>query len=308
VLVTEGDRGLSRFLENGGNGLDIDSTHSVVVKNIKADLNDDNGVLINSDANVTLSGSNSLHATTILHNGIDGLEIYADGTITISGTIKVNDNGSTGIYLDNQTGITPKKISVSNTVTNNNVFRGLWIEGNGAVTLTKVESQFNGDSGVYVNNESGDSGIVTVTGPSLVSNNDDRGLEIYTDKAAVISNVKADLNGDSGIYIESNEGTTKLTNIFTRMNVNNGVEIDAMNDVVLNNVRSLNNGDTITFGSGLLISSNGYDITLQNSAFHGNFGYGIDAQPGGGILKLTSTSYVGNDASNTGFYIDLYVH
>jgi hypothetical protein len=307
VLVTEGDHGLSRFLDNGVNGLDINSTHSVVVKNFKADHNGNIGVLVNSDSNVTINGSNSLHATTILQNIVDGLDVYADGTITISGTILANDNGSNGIYLDNQTAVSSKKISVTNTETNGNGNRGLWIEGNGAVTLTSVESQFNSDSGVYVNNESGNSGVVTVTGSNLISNNNNRGLEIYTDKAAVVSGVKADLNGDSGIYIYSSEGLTKLSNILTRMNSDNGVEIDAANNVLLNNVRSLNNGNTITFGNGLLINSNGYDITIQNSAFHGNFGNGIDAQPGAGDLNINSTSYVGNDASNTG-YLDLYVH
>jgi putative surface-exposed virulence protein len=307
VVITSSSR-MSHFIDNTGNGLDITSTGAVTLNNIVAELNGLDGVNVTSDSNVTVSGTHSATATSFSDNISDGLVILADGTITIKNTVLANGNGSNGIYLYNQTAASGKKISVSNSETNDNGNKGVWIRGNSIVTILSIDSQSNSDDGLYIENNSGTSGIVTISGTNLLSNNGSDGLELHTPLAASVSGVMANSNTNSGIYITSALGTTKVTNCSTRQNLMNGIELDVQNNSVISGVKSFGNGTTVTHGDGLWIDSNGFNVTIKSSSFIGNFGNGIDAQLGVGVLSLSSTVYVGNDADGTGLYDDLYVH
>ena len=212
------------------------------------------------------------------------------------------------MYLYNQGSTSAKSINVNNVETNdNNTDHGIVIYANGPMTLFNIESSGNGGSGLYAENTSGlYSGNVTMTGYNLFINNNNHGLEIYTPKAASVSGVTAEYNGLSGIYIESALGTTRVLNSILRYNENNGVEIYSNNAVYLNNVKSLSNGTLLTSGNGLLMDTNNHNLTILNSAFIGNYGYGIDATIGTGLFTKSNIGYFGNNLG--GGAGNLWVH
>jgi len=308
VTLASSSRGGSKFNNNDDFGLEIHSTHYVSLKDLMAEYNDLDGVLVTSDNNVGVSGTLATQKTSFSYNGDSGLVVYAKGTITLASTIWANGNvNAYGIYLDNQTSTSAKYIAVKNTQTNDNGDSGLVIYSNGAVLLDSIESSRNIGSGLYVDNVSGlYTGDVTLSGVNLFALNGDYGLEIYTPKAANVSGVTAEYNGLSGIYIESALGTTRVLNSMVRFNVGNGVEILANNAVYLSGVKSMSNGTLLTSGNGLLVDTGGYNLTLLNSAFIGNYGYGIDAAIGAGVLSKTNIGYFGNNlGGGTG---NLWVH
>jgi hypothetical protein len=279
-----------------------------LLKNIISELNGANGVLVNCAGSIKVSGDNTVRATSFSENSLAGLYILSDGTITIGSFVYANRNGSDGIYLNNQSAASPKTINASYSETNNNSGVGLVIMGSGAVNMIGIESQFNGSDGVYAESNSAVSGVVTLSGINLLSYNGDDGIELHSPLNVVVSGVTANYNAWSGIFLTSASGTTTLTNVSTHMNTHNGIEINAANKVTITGAKSFNNGDTVTYGDGLWIASNNFDVVLKSSTFIGNFGNGIDAQPGTGVVTLTSTVTIGNDADNTGLYDDLFVH
>ena len=309
VYVTSTSRGMSKFINNDSYGLEIISTHAVTVRNLIADENGSDGANITSNSNVGVSGTFAGTATSFSNNGGSGLFVIAKGNISVSSFVQANGNlGGAGLFLYNQGSTSAKYINVNNVETNGNTTdHGIVIYANGPMTLFNIESSGNGGSGLYAENTSGlYSGNVTMTGYNLFTNNNNHGLEIYTPKAASVSGVTAEYNGLSGIYIESALGTTKVLNSILRYNEENGVEIYSNNAVYLSNVKSLSNGTLITSGDGLLVDTNNHNLTILNSAFIGNYGYGIDATIGTGLFTKSNIGYFGNNLG--GGAGNLWVH
>ena len=308
VTISSSSRGMSIFNNNDDNGLEIYSSYAVSLNNLIAENNVLDGAYVINNGNVSISGTYPGQATSFSHNGGSGLYVTSTGTITVSSYVQANGNlGGAGLDLYNQGSTSAKSIVVNNTETNGNVGAGVAIYANGIVTLNNIEGSGNIGSGLLVENTAGlYSGNVTMTGYNLFTDNGDNGLAIYTPKSASISGVTAEYNGLSGIYIESALGTTRVTNSILRYNEGNGVEINAFNTVYLSGVKSLSNGTLLTPGSGLLVDTGGYNLTLLNSAFIGNYGYGIDATIGAGLFSKTNIGYFGNTLS--GGAGNLYIH
>ena len=308
VTITSTTRGMSQFNNNDLYGLEIVSTHTVTLKNLLADENGSDGAKVTTDGSVSISGTFPGQATSFSNNNGSGLFVTAKGTITVYSYVQANGNlGGAGLDLYNQGSTTAKSIIVKSTETNGNSADGVAIFANGLVTLYNLESSGNGISGVYVENTVGAfTGNVTMTGYNLFTNNGDHGLEINTPKAASVSGVTAEFNGLSGIYIASASGTTKVLNSILRYNEDNGVEINANNAVYLSNVRSLSNGTIVTSGDGLLVDTNGFNLTLKDSAFIGNYGYGIDYGIGAGVFSMTNVGYFGNNVGGGAGNINIH--
>jgi hypothetical protein len=145
--------GYGTFLNNGTNGLQISSNGSVTAASLSANLNGSQGVLIDtqynaistSAVNVTITGYNNFNS-----NGIDGLQVIADGAITLT-NIFANGNDNNGVTLDNSSyanGSINKTI-ILNGVNNfsNNSNNGLDFSANGAVTVNRLVTFGNTDLG-----------------------------------------------------------------------------------------------------------------------------------------------------------------
>ncbi len=158
--------GSSFFSDNNDYGMSIDGQGFIKLNSITATYNGMNGLYAqNKDHSapykasahyVTLSGVNNFSA-----NGWHGLQIFADGNITLSNVV-ANWNGQGGALVDNcfWDGSTCQT-------------------GHGNIVMNGVNT-FNHNSGVNVTQS---------------------GLYVFTNYVATLSNITADLNNQSGVKV-----------------------------------------------------------------------------------------------------------
>jgi hypothetical protein len=221
------------FTNNVGNGIDIEATGTVSLKNITASFNQGSwGMNIYNAANllsarpVTVSGTNIFNG-----NNYFGLEIISYGAITLS-NITANDNGQTGgfgggVNLNNEgydgglggsTLITRAPVTLAGVNTfDHNKYNGLQVYSVGAISISNMTASNNGIGlsydGVYLFNtdpwrpNSGPlkkyAANVTISGFGTFENNGWAGLDIFSTGAVNLSNLTANGNYKDGVYIEA---------------------------------------------------------------------------------------------------------
>jgi hypothetical protein len=172
--------GTNVFNGNDLQGLYIESKGAVTLNNVTAKLNGIAGsnagaVVTNSSSTaaqfVKLNGTNTFN-----ENGATGLVINSNGVITTN-NVTASDNGSMGIYLNNDFGSFSSGVTMTG-VNNflNNTAQGLWINSNGVVSLSKITSDGNGGLGVLVSTD----GNLTITCASITNNGGGVGLQVST--------------------------------------------------------------------------------------------------------------------------------
>jgi len=289
---------LNSFL-NGTNGVTVFSRGVVVMANVHADLNGNNGLYLNNDyvnttqSNVTITGTNSFS-----YNGLSGLLIDTYGVVTLN-NIFANGNGEYGAEIDNYRG---DAIAARNvTLTGVNVFNGnanqsgLSVTSLGAIVVNKVTANFNGDYGTYLDNQWNlFSQPVTIVGYGTFNANTYAGLQVYSNGAVTMANIIANGNGADGASISNHSLTT--TPQLLALSVN----------VTLSGVNNFNYNGT----EGLSISTDGV-ITLNSITASYNGGKGVEAyntitaggSVGKGLILNGWNTFIGN--GNTGLFFDI---
>jgi hypothetical protein len=239
--------GLNRFKDNLGSGLWIESSGMVTLNNVTASYNDDGtdggggdgyGVYIDNTndgtaSNVTLNGANRAG-----FNQLSGMEVYGNGNILLN-NLAADDNGVYGVYIGTSGQVYLKNISASRnlfgaTIVNNtnllapqnvtisgvnefndNVYDGAVIYSFGAITLSNIAANGNGQVGstgygVYLANyaydaNAGGAGVpgsvlvtrkpVTISGMNAFNGNYSGGLYVYSMGTITISGLIASGNG-----------------------------------------------------------------------------------------------------------------
>jgi hypothetical protein len=170
--------GTNTFEGNGGLGLEVYSHGAITMNNVNANWNVEGGAhldnysLTTASVNIALTGVNNFLGNGDPNPGGGiGLEIWSDSTITLN-SITANWNEGDGVYLNNYNYWfnTPvialpnvNMIGVNTFLANGGW--GLYVDSHGAVNLTKVTADANGD-GVYV----GADGNITITCGSMTNN------------------------------------------------------------------------------------------------------------------------------------------
>jgi len=284
---------------NGTSGVIVYSRGVVVMANVHADSNGDNGLYLNNDyvnttqSNVTITGTNSFS-----YNGLSGLLIDTYGVVTLN-NIFANGNGEYGAEIDNYRG---DAIAARNvTLTGVNVFNGnanqdgLKVTSQGAIVVNKVNASFNGGKGAYLDNKWGlVSQPVTIVGYGVFNYNAVDGLMVFSHGAVTLANLTANNNAGEGVWIVNSSLTT--TPLTTALSVN--VTITGVNNF---NANAFN---------GLSIYSDGV-ITLNNVTASYNGLTGLTAyntqQPGGSVAKGFTlngwNTFIGNDDTGLVFNI-----
>ena len=188
--------GLNQFNNNAADGLDVNSFGNITSSDINAGENSGIGVnLFNANVNASLVNFNSkgtvtLTGTDVLNDNVgDGLDITSNGAIK-AGNIHAINNSGTGADLDNSNSTTPQSV----TLTNSNTFSysgadGLDVFSNGAITLSTLSANGNGNTGVYLDNcANGGSGCTTLTSQSVTLSGNDSFNDNTTDGLDVFSN------------------------------------------------------------------------------------------------------------------------
>ncbi len=309
--------GTNEISHNSGLGLEIDTHGAVVLKGIDLHSNYQGGADINVDTDgvpVTLTGlifeSN--------YNADAGLLITSKGYVSLTG-VNAKNNGSSGVKIDNSGAASPQNVMVVKSSFNSSTDSGLWVVSKGNIILNAITANENSGKGVLLDNciesvgsctGSGSVSILSTLGVNTFSNNANDGLHIDTGKSVSISNVTAAYNSGYGIWLDNSKGiggAVILSKILTMRNSYDGMNLNANGAVTLTSVQSLMNGLTGP-RDGASITTNGQTITISNSVFTGNYHYGLylDTENPATIIKLTNTSYFGND--NWGFgYEDIHI-
>jgi hypothetical protein len=299
----------SQFNANNNSGLEIHTDGPVILTDTSASSNGWWGVDITAIGNVsvTCSGSSSAKCQFSNNSANGGLLVETTGAITVS-KVTANENGnSTSDYGIELLGV-DKGITISKVTTIDNLGRGIYAVTSGNITLTSAFSTGNYYGAHLANN--GGTGNILVNGTNFFENNNDYGLFVRTSGTVSVSNVTAaGTNTYDGVYINTNsEGkAVTLTNVIARYNANNGVRVEALGNITLNQVHAMQN----SYHGLFLTNSHGDLVTIKNSTFIYNAFNGIRANVAdpldASLFKLSGVSYFGNDVANSG-YLDLYVY
>jgi hypothetical protein len=263
--------GVNTFNWNWNSGLEIFSYGTVLLNNITASNNGDNGVgnaapygngvLVNNALGSTLIKTVTLNGLNFFNGNLNtGLEIHSNGAIMLSKPT-ANDNIGNGAVLDNQQGLSAASVTIlgygvfnGNLVTGPADIGGLAIFSNGNITLNNITANDNtGGIGAYVDNVRFTSGggtdsalpvNVTLNGTNLFNGNGWHGLEVWSDGAITLSNITANDNTGVGAYLNNttNMKTLNLRNIILKgwgtfvNNGLNGLEFYASGSVTLSRI------------------------------------------------------------------------
>jgi len=296
-------------------GLLVESKGIITLTNVWVNENGDSDgdFRVNSGASLSNTSSNKTPGVTLTNvyfndnygiggrqnsdNG-NGLEVYSDGTITIK-NIEASGNSGYGANLSNMDGdgINTGGISITRTGTFTNHFdrngdTGLYARSNGAITLSNLNVDDNG-------NEAGDFGILLINSDdedntasmvkvsyTTISNSGEYvdpdylgtgGLGIFAKGAVILNTVDASSNIGYGIRIDntylSNQNVS-LTSVSTFVNSHKGLDVTTTGNVTGSGLTSVANGNQGTH-NGATITTNGAaagygSVTLSGTSFFGN--------------------------------------
>jgi len=344
--VTVRSSGATNYVEYSGNGragLYIDSRGTVVVSNVIASDNGNQGVYINNQYEPNPVARPVTVTRVFLNNNNDGLVIYATGTVTLD-TVVACDNNADGVTINN--GNENLKGNVIIRGSGNEISRngeGLYIRTSGQITLANLDASDNDRIGANLG-QSGHSAVnVTITNGVFNNNSDGNtsydGLRINTYGNATLTNVEASDNGGSGIYV-SNSKNLVMRNTLRNQALNisgngsDGIQTEYLTGNISisgNIIFSDNSGngayldlyDTVgnvtlsglTFDGNILRNlfvSTGGSVTLTNVRADNSEGRGAQIQSfngGSGTVRLTGrNSFSGNHGSGLIILTDGHVN
>jgi len=307
---------------SGGASLEIEidtpstNTYNVTIENVELKNNTDNrGARIDNDKS---TGSVTVNNSKFIDNANDGLWIISTGAVTLENITAVNNinaagtAGGSGLYLDNDTGTGDVNIAGTNFFSGNYGF-GLYITSQGRVALNNITVDDNktADGARIVNNRSGATNDVTITGINSFNGNgngsSDKGLRILSGGTITLENITADRNTGQGVYIDNRSSSSgaPVTMNGTNSARNNGLDgvliysdgTITLNEIIAdgNGIGGLDNGATLYnyYGDGDV------SITGYHNSFSNNSGEGLDIQSNGNVELHFATISNNNLAGGT---------
>ncbi len=322
-------------------GIRISTKTNVALTDVNAH-NNTGGWGVNID-NTAGTGAVNIVSSEFDDNKNGGLYVRSNGLITLSSVEASGNSAGYGVQLDNGGAAT----AVNVTLTGNNAFDqnfkdGLNVNTKGAVAASNLEASGNGSNGVTLTQSFLATGSIALTGTNVFSGNALYGLQITGYGAVTASGLIAYGNKSDGVNIDNHGALTAQpvtlngSNQF-KFNAGNGLYIDSLGAVKLNNVTAdsnaqngvqLNNSISATVKStvtltganlfignqldGLNINSNGL-VTLNsltaigNGSSAGNNGVTVTNNNSGTAagVTLTGTNYFSNN-TGSGLYIRSY--
>jgi parallel beta-helix repeat protein len=279
-----------------GDALNISSnTSNVVLTEVKADQNGDDGASIETTGNVTVTNSSFDN-----NSGLDALVINATGSVALNGVSASNNASGNGARIYALKGVTVRNslfngnydgilgnsvgdglhiiagtlgaVVIENSGFNSNQETGLYIYNNGSVSLKNIEVRGNQTTGVYIDN-CASAGTCTYSA------------------SPVTVNTATIIGGKDTLYILSN-GNITLTNVKTNYS-SIGYGAHLQNDIATSakNVTVNNSDFSYSNNSGLYIRSKG-SVTLNkvtsNYSSNGK-GFDINLASGTGTATISNT-------------------
>ncbi|MBX3035483.1 MAG: hypothetical protein KF758_01105 [Anaerolineales bacterium] len=302
--------GFNTFNNNGLHGLFIQSYGTVSISNITANDNGKyvvdsigGGVRIDNiggtvtNKGVTLSGYGIFN-----NNDADGFGVFSNGVV-ITNNLTASGNGLTGTFIANDSGaVSAININGVNFFTGN-IGTGLFLNSDGAITISKTTAHENAIGVQAVNFPS--SQPITVSGFISANENTNFGIQLVSAGVVSVANATAIDNDAMGMYISNDGATTPKAvtlsgNNFFGDNTSTGLFIFSSGAVTTNNVTALNNGLSLGIGLiGVIIQNNitpasQQPVTMNGfNIFNGNGNHGLNINSYGAIT-LNNVTAIGN--------------
>jgi hypothetical protein len=303
---------INRFNNNTNAGARLNATGTMNVSYVEAlDNGNEAGVTGEYGLSVANNGALSPKNVTVSHitasrNDDENLRIRSSGSVTLSDVVANESYRAAGISIINTYSI-GYAVKITRAIANDNAVRGIDVASEGQVTLNTMQANNNGGAGIYVDNWEGTGGISLTGNVNTASHNDEYGVYFFTEGNISVANLTAEYNEDNGAYLNAiagggGSGSITVNKAYLHNNYSEGLSILAANDCTLSTMQVFNNGDNGDGSgdhSGAYITIFGNSLTVTNSAFLQNWGFGLQIdETGGTAITITNTLYMGNDADN----------
>ena len=254
--------GTNDFGSNDGDGLDIQTYGAISLNNVTSNysVNGSGASLNNSTGTtaktVTLTGTNGFN-----NNHVNGLSILSLGLISASNLTASSNTTGRGVSFDNHLGTGGVTLTGTNTFNNNSQDTGLFILTHGAISLSIVTANDNGNSsgeyGASLNNSGVTAQPVTLTGANNFYDNWDSGLFIQSTGLVTLNTLTSEYNGVGGTHgfgleITNAAASTgvNLTGSNTFYNDHSGaLSIYSKGPITLNNIQATNSSTAGAIGA-----------------------------------------------------------
>ncbi len=233
-----------------------------------------------------------------------GLAAFSKGAISAS-NVTANDNANEwGVELDNTIGAASITLFGTN-VFNGNGHDGLTVSSNGAITLSSVTANNDGQShvanvfGVWLDNSGGTNQMVMLTGVNIFNGDYSGGIYVNSKGAIKLTNVTAnDSIVGPGATLLNDIGKSGITltgfSMFNN-NAGDGADINSSGTITLTKITADNNvGDGLSIDNGApsylpayTYSGKPNNVVITCGSFVDNTGFGVNAKLASGkTLKL----------------------
>ena len=275
VIIKATTGQVNEFYNNDQVGLRIGTYGSVAISDVASNFNGAYGIAITSDPAIgtpTVSLTRVTVDSSVLSTGIF---IYAHGPILLTNVTSSNNANGNGADIRNMNSSGTPGVTVKNSVFNNNRFDGLYIWTKGAVLITTITANDNRYSGLAVDNCSWDGSACAGVGGITVSSsngsvntftgNTFSGLSLYSNKNILLTNIRAEYNGDHGIWLSNNWpdsiGNITITATTGKFNTASSNGQDGNGDGVI-----INSYGIVTVSRLIADSNNGRGMSITNDS------------------------------------------
>jgi hypothetical protein len=202
------------------------------------------GVNIFSAGAVTLADINSDS------NNERGIQVDTLGAITLKNARDNNTQGSDSVKLVNTSAagnmpVTISNLEISNTQGDSGA--ALLVQSKGAISINGMSIYDNRCTGAKLENDNSGKGNITVLN-SNVENSKDKGIEAESNGSILFTSVRANNNGQEGVYLFNQGAATlapiSLTDCEFNRNGTSGLQAFSRGMITLKNVGAYENGDT----------------------------------------------------------------
>lgn len=275
------------FNDNADNGLIVFATGNIVLTDVTARGNGHRGpdgfysgaVLINGifyyeadgeviynfpggNGTVTVKSSAADIYNNFEDNSGNGLSVFSNGVVSLTNIEASRNSGGSGVYIYNIDAPSAKAVTLTKMNLGDNAKNGLQVFSRGAITLTDLNAERNGLTGVDLNNDGLSSGNVTLTRGSIRENGwtdkegegfDDAskgGIHVNSRGAVTLVDVNVEHNNHDGVYIKNDGGTGNVTiraakagNTYNYNHNGIGINIETRGVVAISDVNVSNNYD-----------------------------------------------------------------
>jgi len=236
-----------------------------------------NGIVTVND--ITLDGANNT-----AYSAYGSLYVQTTKNIVVNNVMSVNSAGAgnDGVYLDNTSSTTQASITIKNSIFNGNTYRGATILSDGAVTLNNVTAHFNGNSGIFINNNTDSTASVVSVTKGFFNQNTSDGLFISSNGAVTLNQITASTNFADGVEITNSAATTKQAVTISGFliasgNAGDGLKIASKGNVTITNLTTDTNGGFGTTINNTASGTDGAAVTINglNNSTSGNTSGGL---------------------------------